>query len=318
MSVLARLAAVRCRMIFGHSGSFSSPFATGIGSRSFSASPTDLASNPMTFQRFRANNKDRQEEKRRLRRFLWPFPLVTFFLGTWQVYRLQWKEELIELCEERMNGDAEVAMPSTELLLESDAAMNEYEYARVRLRGRYLSDCHAFLYPRFSSGAVGVHLLTPFLRTDIEPNELILVNRGWIAEDLLLTATPRVLLDDPDPDISPNNAEEGKTKTHDDRIIRAYIRRLETGPPNAHTPAHEPEKGRWYWADGTSILLHVLRGSQEKLEDLAIYPLIVDAVDDGPDGVPKGNQTIVNLRNSHMNYILTWYGLTAALIWMLV
>ena len=44
-------------------------------------------------------------------------------------------------------------------------------------------------------------------------------------------------------------------------------------------------------------------------------PVIVEAdAAPVPGGWPRGGQTVVTLRNDHLQYAITWYGLAAALV----
>ena len=280
--------------------------------------------------------------------YLVPFPLISFCLGTWQVYRLQWKRDLIQTRELRMHCEPKGTAPPATQLLEN---LGETEYSAVRVEGRFLHHSQVLLYPRFLDGEQGVHLLAPFLRTDVTPNEIILINRGFVPEE---EASPAVyyppsaesILPAPEASLvrstTDNNAtsqSDSSTSTaasssssisssHDALVYaKGIVRRPETGPPSNFTPHNEPLQRRWYWIDAVGILSHQLeerqrvcaqRGMEDTLAAVPAYPLVLDAIDDGHGGVPVGSQTSVNLRNNHLSYIITWYGLTAGLIAMLL
>jgi surfeit locus 1 family protein len=97
---------------------------------------------------------------------------VTIFcaLGTWQLYRLQWKLELI-----------------SEITFGLDSSPMEYSnsieknYQRVSAKGRFNFDKQIYLYSLNDNGKPGYDVITPF-RTN--KNENVLVNRGWIKKEL--------------------------------------------------------------------------------------------------------------------------------------
>ena len=97
---------------------------------------------------------------------------VTIFcaLGTWQLYRLQWKLELI-----------------SEITFGLDSSPVEYSnsikknYQRVSAKGKFNFDKQIYLYSLNDNGKPGYDVITPF-RTN--KNENVLVNRGWIKKEL--------------------------------------------------------------------------------------------------------------------------------------
>ncbi len=97
---------------------------------------------------------------------------VTIFctLGTWQLYRLQWKLELI-----------------SEITFGLDSSPIEYSnlikknYQRVTAKGKLDYDNQIYLYSLNDSGKPGYDVITPF-RTN--KNENVLINRGWIVKEL--------------------------------------------------------------------------------------------------------------------------------------
>ena len=111
---------------------------------------------------------------RRFRPAFWPTLIsvpalvVLLALGTWQMNRLAWKEGLIRDFAERVNAEALTTAPPV-------GALDDLEYRRVRLSGRYLNDQEMFLAGRTFNGRGGWAILTPF-RTD--DGALVIVDRG--------------------------------------------------------------------------------------------------------------------------------------------
>ena len=97
---------------------------------------------------------------------------ITIFcvLGTWQLYRLQWKLELISEITSGLNSSP----------IEYSNSINK-NYQRVNAVGKFDFDKQIYLYSLNDSGKPGYDVVTPF-RTN--KNENILINRGWISKEL--------------------------------------------------------------------------------------------------------------------------------------
>ena len=97
---------------------------------------------------------------------------ITIFcvLGTWQLYRLQWKLELIQ--------EITFGLKSTPIEYSNSSKKN---YQRVNATGKFNFDKQIYLYSLNDSGKPGYDVITPF-RTN--KNENVLINRGWIDKEL--------------------------------------------------------------------------------------------------------------------------------------
>ena len=97
---------------------------------------------------------------------------ITVFcaLGTWQLYRLQWKLELINEISSGLNSSP----------IEYSNSIKK-NYQRVNTFGKFDFDKQIFLYSLNESGKPGYDVITPF-RTN--KGENVLVNRGWIIKEL--------------------------------------------------------------------------------------------------------------------------------------
>ena len=97
---------------------------------------------------------------------------ITLFcaLGTWQLYRLQWKLELI--------SEITFGLDSQPIEYSSSIKKN---YQRINAKGKFDFDKQIYLYSLNDSGKPGYDVVTPF-RTD--KNQNVLINRGWIKKDL--------------------------------------------------------------------------------------------------------------------------------------
>ncbi|KAK9707717.1 surf-like protein [Basidiobolus ranarum] len=215
--------------------------------------------------------------------FMVMLPITCFFLGTWQVQRLRWKVDLIDEMEARLSKEA-VPLPKKM----REETLNRLEYCQVLVYGHYLHEQEMLVGPRTrGDGVPGYFVVTPFVR---ENGQKILVKRGWISKDMKESRS------------RPESEVKGEV------VIRGWVRKSER--PNAFTPDNHPERGEWYVAD------------VEKMSELAgTEPIMVELLDDAPahqqaslidKGIPVGRQPTVDLRNNHMQYIITWYSLGVA------
>ncbi|XP_068190279.1 surfeit locus protein 1 [Antennarius striatus] len=215
-------------------------------------------------------------------------PGVTFGLGTWQVKRRRWKMQLIDELARRTQA------PPTPLPVDPQA-LQALEYRRVRVRGNFDHTQELYVLPRSpvdphreaqeagrltSSGENGANVVTPFRCTDL--GITILVNRGYV----------------PRQKISPHTRMKGQVEGEVEVV--GVVRLTETRKP--FVPKNDVEQNRWHYRD---------LGAMTRVT--GAEPIFIDA-DFGSTvpGGPVGGQTRVTLRNEHMQYILTWYGLSAA------
>lgn len=98
------------------------------------------------------------------------FLLVLTGLGTWQVARLVWKNDLISSMYER------VTAPAQDLPLEGFQ-----EYQHVRLVGEFRHDKEAYLQTTGPNGKAGYDVYTPLHVMD---GRWVIVNRGWVPSAL--------------------------------------------------------------------------------------------------------------------------------------
>ena len=101
--------------------------------------------------------------------FVFLFITLFCFLGTWQLYRLQWKQELISQISE--------GLKSTPIKYSQNFKKN---YQRVILDGKYDFESQIYLYSLNDKGQPGYDVITPFETIN---KENVLVNRGWIQKE---------------------------------------------------------------------------------------------------------------------------------------
>jgi surfeit locus 1 family protein len=204
---------------------------------------------------------------------------VLLALGTWQLQRLGWKRDLIA------RAQAQLAEPAV-LLPPPGGDLSGLDFRRVAAAGTYDHDA-AFAFGLFAEdGRPGGRLVTP-LRLAAD-GRVILVDRGWLPEELLPPGVPA--------DLEPHGevAVEGVARWRGD-TARGWL-----------APADSPAGRRWFTWDVPAI---------EVALGLAVEPLqlVLERAGD-PGDLPKARPVAVDLPNDHLGYALTWYGLAAVLV----
>jgi surfeit locus 1 family protein len=224
------------------------------------------------------------------RALLWPgvFALIAFGilmgLGTWQLQRLQWKNDIVARIEARVHAEP-VQPPAVSEW--ARLSSSDYEYTRVRLRGRF-DHAREVLIFRPSGGAgnqPGFHVLTPLVLSRTAGT--ILVNRGFVPDALK----------------APSSRSAGQIDG--DVEITGLLRAPEAR--STFTPPDEPARGLWFTRDPTAIGKHLA------IKGAAPFSIDADARPN-PGGWPRGGETVVKIRNDHLAYAMTWYGLAVTLL----
>lgn len=209
--------------------------------------------------------------------------LLLLSLGTWQLYRLQWKEHLLAEIEARRH-----APPAALAEVEHKAKGGEdIDYVPVTVTGVF-EHAHEQYFFATDDGEVGYHVYTPLILAD---GRAVFVNRGFVLE----------ALKDP-------------AKRQDDQIpgtvtITGLARAKLESKPSWIVPDNEPAKQLYFWKD-----LDAMAANAAVPKD-KLVPIFVDAdATPNPGGWPKGGVTQLDLPNNHLSYAFTWYGLAAVLL----
>ena len=97
--------------------------------------------------------------------FVYLIILTLLSLGFWQIYRLNWKLELIEQIENSLKNDP------VELI-----SIEKKNYLRIKTKGEIDFDKQIYLYNLNENGNPGFEVINPIKIGD----ENYLMNRGWI------------------------------------------------------------------------------------------------------------------------------------------
>ena len=206
--------------------------------------------------------------------------IVLVGLGTWQLQRLSWKQELIARIEVGLEA-APSALPG------DAAALAGFDHRRVHLSGRFHHDKELYLTPRTFEGRLGVHVLTPF---SLDAGAVVLVDRGWV----------------PDERIAPASRPEGQMTG----TLRLDGIARQPAQPNPFTPDNEAANNRWFWIDLPAM---------ERAVGMPLLPILVAAGPAAnPGGLPVGALGTIDIRNDHLGYAMTWYALAVGLVAVVV
>ncbi|MCJ1479798.1 surf-like protein, partial [Lambiella insularis] len=219
-------------------------------------------------------------------------PITAFVLGTWQVFRLGWKTELVAKFEERLIRPPLPLPPQINPL-----ALKDFDYRRVYATGHLRHDQEMLIGPRMHDGNNGYLVVTPLERDGV--GTTVLVNRGWISKRLRRQINRK------------DGLPQGEV------VVEGLLR--EPWKKNIFTPDNQPELGEFYFPDVEQMAK--LTGSQPVWIEETMEPDILRAYDREAKGIPIGRAAEVNLRNNHTQYIFTWYALSAAttiMLWMVV
>ena len=202
--------------------------------------------------------------------------LMLLGLASWQVQRLFWKTDLIEMRQTRSQM-APLPLPP---VLEDPAA---FEFRLVTVTGRFLHGDEMYLGARSLNNNLGYHVITPLLGAE---GTLVLVDRGWVPLDRKL----------------PDSRAEGQLEGV---VSLEGILRL-GGRQGWFTPDNRADENFWYWVDLAAMEVALGRD---------LMPLMVEAGPaPNPGGYPIGGQTRIDLPNDHLQYAVTWYALAVALV----
>jgi surfeit locus 1 family protein len=212
--------------------------------------------------------------------FTAPAVLLLLGLGSWQIQRLYWKQDLI--------AQRQVAVSAAPILatgnLEEDARGMEFRH--VTDEGIFLHDKEIFLGATSEAGRQGYQVLTPLL----EPGgRIVLVNRGFIPAELK------------DP------AKRAAGQILGTVRVQGLLRLPPAGKPTWFLPDNRPDLNYWFWVDLPAM------SAADKLDRVASFYIDADA-SPNPGGWPKGGVTRLALPNDHLQYAITWFSLAVALM----
>ena len=212
-----------------------------------------------------------------------PALALLLWLGWWQYERLQWKEQLI--------GEIEAQLSAEPIPISGNVGMldagRDIDYRPVSVNGIF-DHQHEAYFLATQAGASGWHVYTPLKLADDAAT--VFINRGFVPYDKR------------DPKTRLEGQIEGEI------TITGLARSALSEKPSFVVPENDPAGQTYYWKDLASM------SAQAGLSGDLVLPLFVDAgTAPNAGGLPRGGVTIVTMPNNHLQYMLTWWGLAAAL-----
>lgn len=221
-------------------------------------------------------------------RFNRPRPVAWFFFllgfglclmaGSWQVDRMHWKQGLITAIAEANTHAPLSKLPS------AAAELKALQFQRVTLSGTWRSDLEFHLAPRYWRDTFGYAIITPFKLAD---GRTVLINRGWVPAKKKEIAT------------RPETRVKGRA------TITGMVR---VGAERSYfSPNNQPEKNIWFGRDITQMAAFA------KLDNVVSAMVDFIGVQDSKK-LPVPSDGTIRLRNDHLSYIITWYGIALGIL----
>jgi surfeit locus 1 family protein len=211
--------------------------------------------------------------------FTIPALLVLFGLSFWQFQRLNWKENLISEITKQTKLES--------VAINNFTNSDDIFYRKTAVSGEFLHNLEIHMYggSRQFKGKPGYYIITP-LKT--QNNQIFLVNRGWVPENLKDSGTrPESLVKGTVEVIGTIMPEEKKT---------LYIH------------DNQPDKNLWFYIN----LVEIRNALKISLNDYYIL------AKEEPGTLPLGRNLDPNIRNDHLGYALTWLFTAFALIFVYI
>lgn len=215
--------------------------------------------------------------------FLFCVFIAFLLLGTWQVFRLQWKNQLIERVDQRIHA---APSPTPDPHDWHDIQATSDEYRHVSVQGTFLYQYSAAVQASTELGP-GYWLLTPLREID---GGIIYINRGFIKG------------------IHPY-LDFGRPDSHKLVQVTGLLRMSE--PKGGFLRSNDPILKRWYSRDVQAL------AASEGIANIA--PFFIDAqvitsgnpIQFNPEGgdPPVMGLTVIHFPNNHFVYAFTWYAL---------
>ncbi len=212
---------------------------------------------------------------------------VLLALGTWQVQRLHWKEDLLATISARVTSDPRPLAEIERLLADT----GDVDYRPAHAEGTLLHQAERHFFATHQ-GASGYYVYTPLQLAD---GRFLFVNRGFVPFDRKDPAT----------------REEGQVEGPV-AVVGLARNRLDE-KPSFIVPDNEPDRNIFFWKD-----IDAMAATAGLPADAEVLPFFLDAdATPNPGGLPVGGVTLIEMPNNHLQYAVTWYGLAAALVGVL-
>jgi surfeit locus 1 family protein len=201
---------------------------------------------------------------------------VLLGLGTWQLERLHWKETLIATVEQRAQAEPMSLPPASDW---ASLDMGELEYRPVKLEGQFRPGIEFHYFTQDEEGVAGYAVIAPF---NLASGGTVLVDRGFV---LLKFKEP---------------ATRALGQSFEPVTIIAILRSPQ--PRGYFDGEDEIKKNIWFVRDPGKM------AASAELNEVA--PFLANLQSPTPEGgYPQPRAATVQLRNPHLQYAITWYGM---------
>ncbi len=209
--------------------------------------------------------------------FTVPSIVLLLALGTWQIQRLEWKNDLIARIAARFDAPA-VPLPA------SGIDVDAMEYHKVSVTGQFRHAAEVHLVATSVNGNPGYHVITPLERAD--GAGFVLVDRGWVPQERKAA----------------ERRAEGQVAGP--VTVTGVVRK--PWHQGWFVPDNDSARNLWFFGDAAAM---------QKVMGVTAPPLFVEAdAAPNPGGFPIGGQTRLNIPNNHLAYAVNWYGFTIVLL----
>ena len=209
--------------------------------------------------------------------------IVLVVLGSWQLHRLGWKENLIARVENRINQPP-IILPA--LHQWTSLEREEYEFRHVFLSGYFDHDKEQYWFTHSLEEGTGVEIITPFIvETGSREKGVVLVNRGFIHMSLK------------DPQTRPTSQMEGHVE------LTGYLRW--PGKRYYFDPPDEADNRLWFVRDLEAMAQNI---------NMEVAPFFVNVTHHAihSEEMIHRHHSHKKFPNRHLEYAITWYGLAFA------
>jgi cytochrome oxidase assembly protein ShyY1 len=211
-------------------------------------------------------------------------------LGVWQLQRRVEKHALIAALTERLAAAPE-ALPSPAQWNALTPARDEFR--RLRFSATYEQRPDAMVYS--SGSAIREDISGPgtwaFMPAQLPTGETIIINTGFVQN---------TMQDRAQQDRAVTRLVTGQPVT-----LTGYIRFPESA--GALSPAENPAKRLWFTRDHLAMARALGWGE--------VTPFYIDLESPVPEsGIPKPGPLEVHLKDDHLQYAITWFGLAGAVV----
>jgi len=211
-------------------------------------------------------------------------------LGIWQLHRRDEKHALIAALTERLAASPVALTPSSEW---SAFNPSHDEFRRVTLMGTFDAKPDAMVYS--SGSAVREDVSGPgtwaFMPAQLSDGSVVVINAGFVQNTMQ--------------DRAQQDRAVARLISGAALKLTGYIRFPEH--PGWFTPDEDKIKRLWFLRDHVAMAQALGWGT--------VAPFYIDLESPVPaSGVPKPGPLAVNLKDDHMQYAITWFGLALVVL----